>query len=126
WTCPSVDIRPADTVASTGADSLTVPVLDYDEVKALICRDSDTTYIVNFWATWCVPCVQELPYFLALDSVMRDEPFRLILVSLDFRKDYERRLQPFVQTRKLERYVVAMDDNRMNYWIDDIHPDWTG
>jgi thiol-disulfide isomerase/thioredoxin len=107
-------------------DSLSVQVLNYDQLKPLLHNVSDTTYVVNFWATWCAPCVQELPYFLALDSMYRDQPFRLILVSLDFKKDYLRKLEPFVKERKLEEYVVVLEDNRANYWIDDIDPSWSG
>jgi thiol-disulfide isomerase/thioredoxin len=107
-------------------DSLSVQVLNYDQLKPLLHNVSDTTYVVNFWATWCAPCVQELPFFLALDSMYRDQPFKLILVSLDFKKDYLRKLEPFVKERKIEEYVVVLEDNRANYWIDDIDPSWSG
>lgn len=108
------------------SDSLPVAVTDYDALKPMLRPAGDTTYVINFWATWCVPCVQELPYFLALDSAMAGQPFKLILVSLDFRKDYVRRLAPFVRERNLERYVIALDDNRMDYWINDVDPAWSG
>ena len=94
-TFPKVEEQPLWTVPET--DTLSVRVLNYDELKPLLHRDSDTTYLVNFWATWCAPCVQELPYFLELDSINRDQPFKLILVSLDFKKDYSRKLEPFVR-----------------------------
>jgi len=107
-------------------DSLSVQVLNYDQLRPLLHLDNDTTYVVNFWATWCSPCVQELPVFLRLDSLYRNEPFRLILVSLDFRKDYLRKLEPFVRERKLEQHVIVLEDNRANYWINDIDPFWSG
>lgn len=107
-------------------DSLQIEVLNYDQLKPLLHRDNDTTYVVNFWATWCKPCVQELPYFLKLDSMYQDAPFKLVLVSLDFRKDYLSRLQPFVTERNLEQFVLILDDQRSNYWIDDIDPRWSG
>lgn len=112
--------------SEVAGDSLSVQVLSYDQLKPMLHNGSDTTYVVNFWATWCAPCVQELPFFLALDSMYRDRPFKLILVSLDFRKDYLRKLEPFVQERDLEDYVVVLEDSRANYWIDDIDPSWSG
>ncbi len=108
------------------SDSLQITVLDYDALKPLLHLDNDTTYVVNFWATWCVPCVKELPYFVTLDSLYRDSAFKLVLVSLDFKKDYVRRLQPFVEERNLGEFVVVLEDNRSNYWIDDIDPTWSG
>ena len=110
----------------TPSDSLMVRVLNYDQLKPLLHADNDTTYVVNFWATWCSPCVQELPYFVALDSMYGKEAFKLILVSLDFKKDYLSKLQPFVVKRNLEPFVLALNDNRANYWIDDIDPSWSG
>lgn len=118
--------EPAPGDTPFAADSLTVQVVNYDQLKPMLQFDNDTTYVVNFWATWCSPCVQELPYFVALDSMHRGEAFRLILVSLDFRKDYLRKLEPFIADRGLRPYVIALDDQRANYWIDDIDPSWSG
>ncbi len=107
-------------------DSLKIPVYNYDELKPMLQKDNDTTYVVNFWATWCTPCVQELPYFVELNNAYKDKAFRLMLVSLDFKKDYLHKLQPFVQERALESNVVVLEDNHSNYWIDDIDKSWSG
>ncbi|HUR30862.1 MAG TPA: TlpA disulfide reductase family protein [Saprospiraceae bacterium] len=107
-------------------DSLGIRILDYDQLKPLLEVDNDTTYVVNFWATWCSPCVKELPYFIQLDSMYSASPFKLVLVSLDFKKDYYKKLKPFVQEKRLEEYVVILEDNRSNYWIDDIDKSWGG
>jgi len=114
------------TSIDTPKDSLAIRVLDYDELKPLLELNNDTTYVINFWATWCLPCVKELPYFIQLDSVYHDEAFRLVLVSLDFKKDYLRKLQPFVRERKLQEHVVVLEDNRSDYWINDIDRSWGG
>ncbi|MBK9984639.1 MAG: TlpA family protein disulfide reductase [Saprospiraceae bacterium] len=107
-------------------DTLFIPVYNYDELKPLITKDNDTTYVINFWATWCTPCVQELPYFVELNKTFKNQAFRLILVSLDFKKDYIRKLQPFVVERSLESNVVVLEDNHSSYWIDDIDKTWSG
>jgi thiol-disulfide isomerase/thioredoxin len=107
-------------------DSMTLQVMDYDQLKPLLNQKNDTTYVVNFWATWCAPCVKEIPYFVQLDSLYADAPFKLVLVSLDFKKDYIQKLMPFVRDRNLEDYVVVLEDNRSNFWIDDIDKSWSG
>lgn len=107
-------------------DSLTVRVLNYDQLRPMLHQNNDTTYVVCFWATWCAPCVAEMPYFLTLDSLHADQPLALLLVSLDFKKDYIRKLQPFVEVRNLEDRVVVLEDNRAAFWIDDIDPRWSG
>ena len=107
-------------------DSLNIPILDYDELRPLLHLNNDTTYVINFWATWCAPCVKELPHFTALDSLYEDEAFKLVLVSLDFKKDYRKKLQPFVDAGKLNEYVLVLEDSRSNFWIDDIDKSWGG
>ena len=107
-------------------DSLTIRILNYEKLKPMLHVENDTTYVVNFWATWCSPCMAEMPYFLALDSLYADKPMKLLLVSLDFKKDYLRKLQPFVKSKGLEDKVVVLEDNNANFWINDIEPSWGG
>ncbi|HJW28459.1 MAG TPA: TlpA disulfide reductase family protein, partial [Saprospiraceae bacterium] len=115
-----------NTAALTSNDSLFIKVLNYEQLKPLLHENNDTTYVISFWATWCTPCMEELPYFLQLDSVYAMKPLKLVMVSLDFKKDYIRRLQPFVREKKLEDRVVVLEDNNANYWINDIDPNWSG
>ncbi len=117
---------PAMTPANMGEDSLFIKVLNYDQLKPMLHQDNDTTYVVNFWATWCAPCMEELPYFLALDSLYQNYPMKLVLVSLDFKKDYISKLQPLVRIKKLEDNVVVLEDNNANFWINDIDSSWGG
>jgi thiol-disulfide isomerase/thioredoxin len=101
----------------------TVPSLSYNELKPLLNQKGDKIYVVNFWATWCAPCIKELPYFEVLDQ---REDVEVLLVSLDFPKHKESRLLPFIKKNKLQAKVVLLDDADENYWINDIHPNWSG
>lgn len=101
----------------------TVPSLSYTELKPLLNQEGDKIYVVNFWATWCAPCIKELPYFEVLDQ---REDVEVLLVSLDFPKHKESRLLPFIKKNKLQSKVVLLDDANENYWINDIHPNWSG
>ena len=127
WYCafPPVQVYSPDPVPVV-KDTLMIPVLDYDQLKPILNQDNDTTYVFNFWATWCMPCVKEIPYFQQLDSIYRNEAFRLVFVSLDFKKDYLRKLQPFALERGLERQVLILEDNDSNFWISDIDSTWSG
>lgn len=101
----------------------TVPSLNYNELKPLLNQKRDKIYVVNFWATWCAPCINELPYFEVLNQ---QEDVEVLLVSLDFPKHKESRLLPFIKKNKLQSKVVLLDDANENYWINDIHPNWSG
>ena len=122
----SLNEKSSKECISTEKDSLMIPVYNYDQLKPMLSKDNDTTYVFNFWATWCVPCVQELPYFVELNSAYKTGPFKLVLISLDFKKDYLRKLQPFVFKRGLESHVLVLEDNRSDYWIEDIDTSWSG
>lgn len=101
----------------------TVPTLHYNELKPLLNQKGDDLYVVNFWATWCAPCIKELPYFEALNQ---REDIEVLLVSLDFPRHKESRLLPFIKKNKLQSKLVLLDDADENYWINDIHPNWSG
>jgi thiol-disulfide isomerase/thioredoxin len=126
WNGMSGALPPVVVSGAVPEDSLFIRVMNYDQLKPLLHQDNDTTYVVNFWATWCSPCMEELPYFLALDSLYRNYPMKLVLVSLDFKKDYIRKLQPLVRMKKLEDNVVVLEDNNANFWINDIDSTWGG
>jgi thiol-disulfide isomerase/thioredoxin len=81
---------------------------------------------VNFWATWCKPCIEELPYLEQLHQDKFDDPVNVILVSLDFINQLEEKLIPFIQEFKLRSTVVVLDDPDANSWIDKVDPTWSG
>lgn len=104
------------------------PLIEYDfeGLKPLLETDTDTIYIVNFWATWCAPCVKELPYFEAINKEYRDKKVRVLLVSLDFPKKYDTHVKPFVKKHGLKSKVIALNDMDSNTWIPAISPEWSG
>jgi len=98
----------------------------FDEFEPLLHQNNDTTYIINFWATWCGPCVKELPYFEQLHEDHQDDKVKVVLVSLDFRKKLETKLVPFLNDRKIASEVVVLLDGKASKWIDRVDPSWSG
>ena len=105
----------------------TLPVYaSFNDLEPLFNQRNDTTYLINFWATWCKPCVAEMPYFEAFHAAHRDEAVRVVLVSLDFPKQYQKTLVPFINKRDLQPEVAALADGDYNSWIDRVDPEWDG
>ncbi len=104
-----------------------IPVYrSYADLEHIFTQKTDSTYVINFWATWCRPCVEELPYFEKLHESFADEKLKVVLVSLDFPNKFETKLLPFVEEHKLRSDVVAFADPDQNAWIPKIDEDWGG
>lgn len=107
-------------------DGIKVNAYDFDKLEYFLNRQTDTTYVVNFWATWCVPCVQELPHFEKLNADYKDKKVKVLLVSLDMHKMVESKLIPFIKEKNLQSDVVLLRDPDANRWIAKVDKNWSG
>jgi thiol-disulfide isomerase/thioredoxin len=87
---------------------------------------SDTVYIINFWATWCMPCVGELPEFNELQQRYSGKPVKVLLVSLDFKEDHTFKLTRFLQMKHIASEVVWLSDTNPDKFVPVIDKDWEG
>ncbi len=107
-------------------ETVKFPVYDYDGFESLLHKTDGKTYIVNFWATWCKPCIEELPDIEKVYDDYKNENVELILVSLDMPSMWKSKLEPFVEENQLKGTVVILDDPKMNDWIPKIDAEWDG
>lgn len=111
-------------IAST--ETITLEVYDYKGLKPLLHQQDDKVHVVNFWATWCAPCIKELPYFEDINTNYSEKNVEVLLVSLDFPRHYDSQLKPFLQKHQMHSKVVCLDDVDQNTWIPAIDSMWTG
>jgi thiol-disulfide isomerase/thioredoxin len=103
-----------------------IPIVDFDGLEPLLNRKNDTLYVINFWATWCTPCVKELPHLEAINAEYANKKVKVILVNLDFPNHYEDRLLPFIVEKGIKSKVIMLDDPNANRWINLVSPNWSG
>jgi thiol-disulfide isomerase/thioredoxin len=113
-------------LTASASQAQNIPIIKQAELYDLLAKQDDTLRVVNFWATWCGPCVQELPHFEKLQRNHHDKPLKVILVSLDFPSQLQKRVVPFVKKRKLTSTVLLLDGGDPNQWIDRVEPRWSG
>src|SRR5690554_3904936 len=83
-----------------------VPVMDFDAFEPYLNQDDKAVYVINFWATWCKPCIKELPYFEDLRKEYKDQGVHFVLVSLDFSEKLELVVMPFIEKHQLASEIV--------------------
>lgn len=108
------------------AQEMKAPLVPFSQIEPLMHQQNDTTYVFNFWATWCKPCVAELPYFEAVNKKMQGQPFKMYLISLDFPKQIDSKLIPFMTKHQLTGEVMVIEDPDANTYIDKVDPSWSG
>lgn len=97
---------------------------DYEKIKDAIADSRAKIKVVNFWATWCVPCLEEFPYFIEIDEQYEDKDVAIIFVSMDFEEE-EQAARDFLaeqRWRKRSFMRIGYDDE----FIPAFHEDWTG
>ena len=115
-----------DVVEEKTLQVTSVKKYTFNELKPLLEKNDGKTYVINFWATWCAPCVKELPYFEKLKKEYADKNVEVLLVSLDFPKQVDKKLIPFINKNKLQSEVVLLDDVNEDIWIKAIDESWSG
>jgi thiol-disulfide isomerase/thioredoxin len=85
----------------------------------------DTLYIVNFWAMWCKPCIEELPDLDSLCKLTKGRPIKVLLVNVDF-KEKRFKVDDFLKKKELKAECVLLDEINGNNYIDKVSPSWSG
>jgi thiol-disulfide isomerase/thioredoxin len=99
---------------------------NFEEFKPLLNKQDDKVYVINFWATWCKPCVEEIPAFNQLFENYKNKNVEIIMVSLDFGASVDQRIKLFKERHQMKARIVILDDPDSNSWINKVSPTWSG
>lgn len=103
-----------------------VNLITLNDLDKRLANGKDTTYVINFWATWCKPCVEELPLFEQLHRENTGKPLKVILISLDFKSKLQTQVLPFVVKNKLTAQVFLLNETNQQAYIERVDKKWSG
>lgn len=86
----------------------------------------DTALVVNLWATWCGPCIQEIPHFEKQARLLKDQKIKFIFLSLDMEDAYPKKIQQFIRRYKIHSSVYWLNESNANKYASIIDPRWEG
>lgn len=100
-------------------------IVKIGDLQKLIEKKSDKILVMNFWATWCAPCIKELPHFEQLTTSRNDVDVHLVSIDLDLDPNPDK-VYRFIARKKLKSIVYLLDERDPNSWIDKIDNSWEG
>ena len=113
-------------ILTYGVNAKGIDDYNFDQFYSKEIKSSKGLLIVNFWATWCKPCVAELPVFEKTNKELDRLSEKIILVNLDFNSQFKKSVSQFIQKRNIESKVIHINDTNPNSWIDKIDKEWSG
>jgi thiol-disulfide isomerase/thioredoxin len=96
------------------------------ELEQLLASPENRLSVINFWATWCPPCVRELPHFEKVAREYDSSNVSFILISLDFPGEVQKKLIAFIRKNNLTIPVWSMSETDANLWIEKVDKQWQG
>jgi thiol-disulfide isomerase/thioredoxin len=91
-----------------------------------IIAESKTPLIINFWATFCKPCMEEIPHFQKLGKKYERNGVKLLLVSLDMKDDFPGKVKAFIKNKKITTPAAWLDETNADYFCPRIDKAWSG
>ena len=98
----------------------------FNELVTSLDFSDNQTYVINFWATWCSPCVKEIPHFEYINKSYNKSLIKVMLVSLDLPNHFNTKLVPFVKKNNIRSDVIHLTDVNLNEWMPKISKEWNG
>ena len=105
------------------AQAQKVEVVKFNDLQEKMLYTETPLTVFNFWATWCAPCIKELPYFAEVDA--NNEDVKVYLVSVDFQNQLER-VKKFVAEKDLAPEVLFLDEKDPDSYMAKVSQEWSG
>jgi thiol-disulfide isomerase/thioredoxin len=112
--------------AGLRGDSKLVQPIDENGLQQLIAQARGNVVLLNFWATWCEPCVEEFPALIKISQQFQPQGLQVVFVSIDEPEDIGSKVLPFLKAQGvvLRTYIKRTKDDEA--FINAIDVKWSG
>lgn len=112
----------SDSAAAGKQKDININVVPFKQIelspdetsKILSKKNSDTLYITNFFATWCGPCMREIPHFKEKMEELKSQPVKFTFVGLDAKQDWGTKVKAFAEENNLSNHIVLVDGEKLS------------
>ena len=109
----------------TMAGAQSVPAWKATQLRDYM-RGPDSVLVINFWATFCKPCIEEIPFFEEVVTRFSGQKVKLLLVSLDLKDAYPNGVKEFAQKNNYSSQVVWLNETNADYFCPLVDKAWSG
>ncbi len=113
------------SIASTGNSQQKASLIKFAELEKVISTQKNKIFIINFWATWCAPCIAEFADFQHFHQKNSDKNVELLLISLDFTSELEK-VNNFIAKKGILPSVYLLNETDQNLFINKVSNIWEG
>ena len=103
-----------------------IPKLKITDIEKYIANGNGDILVINFWATFCKPCVAEIPFFISTVEKYKSKRVKLMLVSLDMPSYYPAKIASLAKQHKFKTNIVWLDESNADYFCPKIDSAWSG
>ena len=108
------------------SQSQSIPKWKINDVVNYYTKNNDTTYVVNFWSTYCQPCIEEMPYLQSISKKYATNRVKLVFVSLDVKSFYPKKLTTFLKQHKITATCIWLNETNADIFCPAVDEKWSG
>ncbi len=112
--------------AGVAANSQNIAKWKITDVEKYMAAKNGDVLVINFWATFCKPCVAEIPSFIKIVDKYKSSQVKLLLVSLDLPSYYPAKIATFAKKHHFKTNIVWLQETDADYFCPKIDPTWSG
>ena len=105
--------------------SQTIPSWKVTNLQDYIAK-SDSVLVINFWATFCKPCIEEIPYYQTIVNKYKGQKVKLLLVSMDLKDQYPDKIAEFAKKNNYSNQIVWLNETNADYFCPKVDKKWMG